>query len=66
MGRRKLAGYKFITFKGNHRPFHVHIFKDDKEIGRWNIEDQLPMDNFALSDNLKNALIKMGYMAGEK
>ena len=66
MGRRKLAGYVFITYKGDHRPYHVHIVKDRREIGRWDIENQVTMDDFEVTDEVKNALIKLGYMIGGK
>jgi len=64
MSRKKAHGYVFITFKGDHRPYHVHIYRDRKEIGRWDIENQTTMDSFEISSNLKNALIKLGYMLG--
>lgn len=65
MGKKKLAGYIFITFKGDHRPFHVHLIKDKRELGRWDIENQKPMDDFEIGSDLRNALIKLGYVKGE-
>jgi hypothetical protein len=64
VGKKKLAGYIFITYKGDHRPFHVHITKNNRELGRWDIENQKPMDNFEIPGDLKDALIKLGYMLG--
>lgn len=55
MGRKKLAGYVFITFKGDPRPYHVHIVKGQKEIGRWDIENQEPMDDFEVDSKLRGA-----------
>ena len=57
-----MRGYVFITFKGDHRPYHVHIYKDRKEIGRWDIENQKTMDGFEINNNLKSALIALKYM----
>lgn len=30
----------FVTWKGDHFPRHVHIYKDHKLLGKWNLEDQ--------------------------
>jgi hypothetical protein len=64
MGIKKYAGYIFITYKGDHQPYHVHIRKGKREIGRWDIENQLPMDSFEITTKLMKALIKMGYASG--
>ena len=61
MGTRKVGGYIFRSYKGDHRPLHVHIFRDRDEIGRWDIENQRPMD-FELTRDLRKALIAAGYM----
>jgi len=64
MGRRRLAGYIFITYRGDHRLYHVHIRKGNREIGRWDIENQIPMDSFELTEKLRRALVKLGYASG--
>lgn len=46
MGKKRAYGYTFVTYKGDHPPLHVHIWGEKGEIGRWNIEDHCPMDNF--------------------
>lgn len=38
MGKIKRGNYVFITWKGDHDPKHVHIFKNGREIGKWNLE----------------------------
>lgn len=38
MGKIRRGGYVFITYKGDHDPRHVHIFRDGKEIAKWNLE----------------------------
>jgi len=62
MTRKKLLGYVFESFKGDHRPYHVHIYKDKREIGRWDIENQRPMDGFEINSTLRSALIELKYM----
>lgn len=62
MSRKRRAGYVFITFKGDHRPYHVHVIQGRREIGRWDIENQVVMDNFEVTDKLRSALIELGYM----
>ncbi|OGO33151.1 MAG: hypothetical protein A2Z29_08485 [Chloroflexi bacterium RBG_16_56_11] len=63
MGRKRLGGFIFVTYKGDHRPYHVHIRKGNREIGRWDIENQVPLDSFELTDKLRRALVKLGYAA---
>ena len=43
MGRIRRGGYLFITWKGDHDPKHVHIFKDDREILKFDLEQMEPM-----------------------
>ncbi len=61
MGKRKLAGFIFVTYKGDHRPYHIHIRKGRKEIGRWDIENQAPLDGLEVTEKLRKALVKLGY-----
>lgn len=65
MGRKKLRGYVFVSFKGDHRPYHVHIYRGKREIGRWDIENQRPMDSFEMDSNLRSAFTELRYMSGE-
>ena len=37
MGKIRRGGYVFITYKGDHDPRHVHVFRDGKEIAKWNL-----------------------------
>ena len=62
LGRRKAYGYTFITWEADHPPLHVHIYDcRHRELGRWDIEGQRPMDTFVMTRNLKKALRKLGY-----
>jgi hypothetical protein len=37
------AGYVFLTWKGDHAPRHVHVYRDGKAVLRWDLENQKPM-----------------------
>ncbi|MBI2906977.1 MAG: hypothetical protein HYX92_04910 [Chloroflexi bacterium] len=62
MTRKKCRGYVFVAYKGDHPPYHIHIQREGVEIGRWDIENQRPMDGFPLNKRLRDALKKMGYL----
>jgi len=44
MGTKKIGGFIFRTFIADHHPYHVHIYYEQKELGRFDIENQKPMD----------------------
>lgn len=62
MGRKRSGGFIFITYKGDHSPLHVHIEQGGREIGRWDIENQKPMDDLKVSHKLRKALKQVGYL----
>jgi hypothetical protein len=33
----------FITWKGDHPPRHVHVYRDGTLVLKWNLEDRVPM-----------------------
>jgi hypothetical protein len=33
----------FVTWKGDHSPRHVHVYRDGKLVLKWNLDAQLPM-----------------------
>jgi hypothetical protein len=43
LGKIRRGGYVFISRKGDHDPKHVHIFKDGREIAKWNLRDWVIM-----------------------
>jgi len=66
MGRKKVLGFTFVQFKGDHPPPHVHIYDaKGRSIGRWDIEHQQPMDDFEVSRKLRKALKRAGYLKEE-
>jgi len=59
-------GFIFITYAGDHPPYHVHILTSaGGNIGRFDIEHQCPMDDFQLTRRLRKALFELGYMTEE-
>ena len=62
MSRKRAGGFIFVSYKGDHLPVHVHIEKNGREIGRWDIENQRPLDNFTLTKQLRGALARLGYL----
>jgi hypothetical protein len=65
VGRKKRGGYIFETYSGDHRPYHVHIYKGDEFIGRFDIENQKPMDG-DLSGQILKFLEELGYKTSAK
>jgi len=63
MSEKKIGGFIFRIYKNDHRPYHVHIFKDSKELGRFDIENQKSMDEqLKIEGQLRKALKKGGYL----
>jgi hypothetical protein len=44
VGKLRRGGYIFLTWKGDHGPRHVHVFKDDKFIGKWDLDNRQVME----------------------
>ncbi|MEK7378339.1 MAG: DUF4160 domain-containing protein [Candidatus Binatota bacterium] len=44
MGKIKRGGYVFITWVGDHDPKHVHVFREGKEVLKWNLEAEVAID----------------------
>lgn len=65
MTRKKHGNYELVTHKGDHPPYHVHIRRDGREVGRWDIENQKPMDDFVLTREILDALKASGYCSGD-
>lgn len=43
MGKLRRGNYLFLTWKGDHGPRHVHVYKDGKMIVKWDLENEKPM-----------------------
>lgn len=44
MGKVRRGGYLFITWIGDHSPYHVHVYRDGELVVKWNLEDERPME----------------------
>ena len=38
MGRIRRGGYFFVTWAGDHTPRHVHVYRDNVPVLKWNLE----------------------------
>jgi hypothetical protein len=43
VGKVRRGNYTFLTWKGDHSPRHVHVYKDGKLIVKWNMDDWVAM-----------------------
>ena len=43
MSKVRRGNYVFLSWKGDHSPRHVHVYRDGKLILKWDLERSLPM-----------------------
>ena len=43
MGKQRRGGYIFITWKSDHPPRHVHVYRDGKLVVKWDLDNQKAM-----------------------
>ncbi|MFN2315367.1 MAG: DUF4160 domain-containing protein [Gemmatimonadales bacterium] len=43
MGKLRRGGFIFVTWKGDHPPRHVHVYRDGRLVVKWNLDDQVAM-----------------------
>jgi hypothetical protein len=43
MGKVRRGGYVFVTWKGDHSPRHVHVYRDGVLIAKWDLDHGQPM-----------------------
>lgn len=43
MGRTRRGGYIFFTAKGDHSPRHVHIYRDNRLVAKFDLDRWKPM-----------------------
>ena len=41
------GGYLFRTWLGDHDPRHVHVYRDRRLVGRWDLETGAPIEGAA-------------------
>lgn len=39
MTKVRRGGYVFLTWKGDHSPRHVHVYRDGKFVLKWDLEN---------------------------
>lgn len=47
MGKIRRGGFIFVTWKGDHPPRHVHVYRDGRLVVKWNLEDRVAMKGAA-------------------
>lgn len=47
MGKVRRGGFLFITWKGDHSPRHVHVYRDGRLVVVWDLENWKPMKGVA-------------------
>jgi hypothetical protein len=40
MTRVRRGGYVFVTWVGDHPPRHVHVYRDGRLLGKWDLEQR--------------------------
>lgn len=43
MGKIRRGGFIFVTWKGDHSPRHVHVYRDGAFVVKWDLEARKPM-----------------------
>lgn len=47
MGKHHRGGYVFITWKGDHTPRHVHVYRHGRLVLKWDLEHHAVMQGTA-------------------
>jgi hypothetical protein len=47
VGKHRRGGYVFITWKGDHPPRHVHVYRDARLVVKWDLDNRVPMKGAA-------------------
>ena len=47
MGKTRRGGYVFVTWKSDHAPRHVHVYRNDRLVVKWDLENGLTMQGKA-------------------
>ena len=41
MGKLRRGGYIFVSWKSDHPPRHVHVYRDGKLVVKWDLDNKL-------------------------
>jgi len=47
VGKVRRGGFLFITWKGDHSPRHVHVYRNGRLVVVWDLENRKPMKGVA-------------------
>ena len=47
MGKLRRGGYGFVTWRGDHSPRHVHVYRGGRFVVKWDLENGRPMKGHA-------------------
>ena len=47
MGKTRRGGFVFVTWKGDHSPYHVHVYRDGSLVVKWDLENDVVMEGQA-------------------
>ena len=53
MGKVRRGNFVFVTWKGDHPPRHVHVYRDGEFVLKWDLDNQLRMKGRATARILK-------------
>ena len=53
MGKIRRDNYVLLTWKGDHSPRHVHVYRGGKLVLKWNIDAWVPMKGRASAKLIK-------------
>jgi len=56
MGKIRRGNLVFVTWKGDHSPYHVHVYRDGRLVVKWDLENDQAMKGQASAKVL--AIIK--------
>jgi hypothetical protein len=43
MSKIRRGGYVFLAWTGDHSPRHVHVYRGDKLVLKWDLDNEKPM-----------------------
>ena len=43
MSKLRRGGYIFVSWKGDHSPRHVHVYRDGKLVVKWDLDNDMAM-----------------------
>jgi hypothetical protein len=47
VGKIRRGGYVFLSWKGDHSPRHVHVYRGGRLIVKWDLDNEKPMRGVA-------------------